>query len=184
MRAKPRVGQWVCLNDEGFKQCIINSKAEAKAAQAMLVIHVVEESMTDDVDTWMIHVDGPLNEQLIDNHCVDALRTPDSSLLTYIKLPDSEFDGWTIERYDRYHKAEAYLIKKGLSSGWANGTIGSDGKGNPMLMLPDGSVEIIDIGCTPPNAGRIRTPPDKVIVAPAAPHPKPADPPDPMEGTW
>ena len=75
MRSKPVVGMLVRLNDEGMQAINgLKSLAQVQAAQRMKITSVGNESLTNDVDTWMIEVDQPeINKFMISNHDVDSL---------------------------------------------------------------------------------------------------------------
>lgn len=76
MIKRPHVGQVVRLNDEGMNTIGGLKTAEmVKQAQRMVITYSDSKSLTDDVDTFSIHVDQPLiNRFLLTNHDVDPLE--------------------------------------------------------------------------------------------------------------
>jgi hypothetical protein len=79
MKEKPRVGQKVRLNDCGLANCFGSSFGLSLLKnKVMAITRVGEESLTDDVDTWVVEVDDPeVNQFFLYNHCFDDAEPKD-----------------------------------------------------------------------------------------------------------
>lgn len=73
MKDLPKVGQVVKLNNYGIMLIGgLMSIEMANQAENMTITSVDNNSITNDVDTFIIEVDQPLiNQYMIYNHCVD-----------------------------------------------------------------------------------------------------------------
>jgi hypothetical protein len=79
MKEKPRVGQKVRLNNHGLYQTFGSPFGlSLMKNKIMAITWVDDESITDDVDTWVVEVDDRvINQFLIDNHCFDSAEPGD-----------------------------------------------------------------------------------------------------------
>ena len=74
MTEKPRVGDTVCLSEEGYGTVHLRSADAYERAKRMVITYVSAQSLTEPEQTWQIRVNHPeVDQYLLTNWDVEPI---------------------------------------------------------------------------------------------------------------